>query len=108
MCAWVRDSLHRRTHIMSYLVVAVALLLLAAVVLFVKVVFIDKRPQKLGLLFILAAVPLYLIYYDDQIRNLLPGFQMRSWARPLLDRYSATDRFDVYFTSDITPALMVA
>ncbi|HEY7222080.1 MAG TPA: hypothetical protein VH561_00430 [Micromonosporaceae bacterium] len=93
--------------ITSYVVYAVALLLLVAVILFIKVVFFNRRPQKLGLLFILLSVPLYLIYYDDQIRHLLPGFKARDWAGPIVERYSATEKFDPNFSSDITPAIMV-
>lgn len=95
--------------ITTYVVFAVALLLLTSVILFIKVVFFNKRPQKMALIFMLLAVPLYLIYYDDRIR-LIPGFdrfEMRSWAGPLVSRWSATERFDANFNSDITPAIMV-
>ncbi len=94
--------------ISSYLVYAVGVLLLAAVALFVKVVFFDKRPQKLGLLFILLAVPLYLVYYDDRFNELLPEsnqLRMRPLAGDLLRKYS--DAADVNFDSDFAPALMV-
>jgi hypothetical protein len=93
----------------TYVVYGVALLLLTSVILFIKVVFFNKRPQKMALVFMLLAVPLYLIYYDDRIR-LIPGFdrfEMRSWAGPLVSRWSATERFDANFNSDITPAIMV-
>jgi hypothetical protein len=95
-------------NVTTYVVYAVALLLLIAVILFIKVVFFNKRPQKLGLLFIVLAVPLYLIYYDDQIRNIIPRFEARSWAGPLVNRYSATQQFDSNFQSDIAPAIMLA
>ena len=39
--------------ILDWVVYAIAALLLASVGLFIKVVFFDKRPQKIGLLFIL-------------------------------------------------------
>ncbi|MBX6751977.1 MAG: hypothetical protein IRY85_20345 [Micromonosporaceae bacterium] len=91
----------------TYVVYAVALLLLTSVILFIKVVFFNKRPQKMALVFMLLAVPLYLIYYDDRIRNLIPRFEARSWAGPLVSRWSATERFDANFHSDITPAIMV-
>jgi len=91
----------------TYVVYAVALLLLASVALFIKVVFFNKRPQKMALVFMLVAVPLYLIYYDDRIRVLIPRFEARSWADVLVGRWSATERFDPHFQSDITPALMV-
>lgn len=93
----------------TWVVFAVALLLLTSVILFIKVVFFNKRPQKLALIFMLLAVPLYLIYYDDRFRN-IPGFdafQARSWAGPLVRQWSATERFDANFNSDITPAIMV-
>jgi hypothetical protein len=91
----------------TYVVYAVALLLLTSVILFIKVVFFNKRPQKMALVFMLLAVPLYLIYYDDRIRNLIPRFEARSWADVLVGRWSATERFDPHFHSDITPAIMV-
>jgi hypothetical protein len=95
-------------NITSYFVFAVGVLLLAAVFLFVKVVFFDKRPQKLGLLFILLAVPLYLVYYDDRFNELLPEtnqLRMRPLAGELLKNYSS--QADVEFNSDVAPALMV-
>jgi hypothetical protein len=91
----------------TYVVYAVALLLLTSVALFIKVVFFNKRPQKMALVFMLVAVPLYLIYYDDRIRVLIPRFEARSWADVLVGRWSATERFDPHFHSDITPAIMV-
>lgn len=94
-------------NVTTYVVYAAALLLLIAVILFIKVVFFNKRPQKLGLLFIILAVPLYLIYYDDQFRNFIPGFKARSWAGPIVDRYSATAKFDADFHSDVAPAIML-
>ncbi len=92
----------------TWVVYAVGLLLLAAVILFIKVVFFNKRPQKLGLFFILLAVPLYLVYYDDRFRNIFTeSFEARTWLGPLVNQYSATARFDADFHSDITPAIMV-
>ncbi len=94
--------------ISNYLVYAVGVLLLAAVALFIKVVFFDKRPQKLGLLFILLAVPLYLVYYDDRFNELLPEtnqLRMRPLVGDLLKNYSS--QADVDFNSDFAPALMV-
>jgi hypothetical protein len=93
----------------TYVVYAAGLLLLASVIVFIKVVFFNKRPQKLALVFMLLAVPLFLIYYDDRFR-LIPGFdrfEMRSWAGPLVSRWSATERFDADFHSDVSPAIMV-
>jgi hypothetical protein len=94
--------------ITSYVVYAVAVLLLGAVILFIKVVFFNKRPQKLGLVFILLAVPLYLIYYDDRFNQLLPQsnqLRMRPLAKAFLERYNTNADFD--FRSDIAPALMI-
>jgi hypothetical protein len=94
--------------ITTYVVFAVALLLLTSVVLFIKVVFFNKRPQKMALVFMLLAVPLYLVYYDDRFRNIFTdAFEARSWLGPLVSQWSATERFDADFQSDITPAIMV-
>ena len=89
---------------MNYVVYAIALLLLVAVALFVKVVFFDKRPQKVGLLFILLAVPLYLVYYNDRWPTFWGELNMRSLATPL-ENY--TPQADVNFVSDIAPAGIV-
>jgi hypothetical protein len=89
---------------MDYLVYAIAVLLLLAVALFVKVVFFDKRPQKIGLLFILLAVPLYLVYYNDRWPTSWGVLQMRGLAKPL-ENY--TPQADVNFVSDIAPAGIV-
>jgi hypothetical protein len=94
-------------NVTTWVVYAVALLMLAAVIVFIKVVIFNRRPQKLALIFTLLAVPLYLIYYDDQIRHLIPRFEARNWAGPIVERYSATEKFDPNFTSDISPAIMV-
>jgi hypothetical protein len=80
------------------------------VIVYIKVVFFNRRAQKLGLIFILAAVPLFLIYYDDRFRG-IPGlsrFQMRSWAEPLVNNYQNLSRFDPKFVSSIAPAIIVA
>jgi hypothetical protein len=89
---------------MDYVVYAIALLLLVAVLLFVKVVFWDKRPQKIGLLFILLAVPLYLVYYADRWPRAWGKLGMRDLAAPL-ENY--TPQADVHFVSDIAPAGIV-
>src|SRR5262245_53057598 len=89
----------------EYLVYAVAVLLVASLVLFVKVVFFDKRPQKIGLIFMLLAVPLYLVYYNDRWPTFWGELQMRQLATPL-ENY--TPRADVNFVSDPAPAAIVA
>jgi hypothetical protein len=90
--------------ILDYVVYAIAALLLASVVLFIKVVFFDKRPQKMGLLFILIAVPLYLVYYNDRWPTFWGELRMRDLAAPL-ENY--TPQADIYFDSDIAPAGIV-
>jgi hypothetical protein len=91
--------------IMDWVVYAIAVLLLASVGLFVKVVFFDKRPQKIGLLFILLAVPLYLVYYNDRWPTAWGELRMRGLAEPLKNY---TPQADVNFVSDIAPAGMIA
>jgi hypothetical protein len=89
---------------MVYLVYAVAALLLASLVLFIKVVFFDKRPQKIGLIFMLLAVPLYLVYYNDRWPTIWGEIRMRDLAEPLKNY---TPQADVHFVSDVAPALIV-
>jgi hypothetical protein len=89
---------------MNYLVYAIAVLLVISVALFVKVVFFDKRPQKIGLLFILLAVPLYLVYYNDRWPTFWGKLNMRALATPL---QNYTPQADVNFISDIAPAGIV-
>ncbi len=92
----------------TWFVYGVALLLLAAVILFIKVVFFNKRPQKLALVFVLLTVPLYLVYYDDRFRALFgEDFRARSWVRGLVERYRQTADFNPDFHSDISPAILV-
>jgi hypothetical protein len=92
----------------TYVVYAVALLLLASVIVFIKVVFFNKRPQKMALVFMLLAIPLYLVYYDDRFRAVFGAdFRARSWVGPLVERYRQTANFDPDFHSDISPAIMV-
>jgi hypothetical protein len=89
---------------MDYIVYAIALLLLIAVALFVKVVFFDKRPQKTGLLFILLAIPLFLAYYNDRWPKAWGTLHVRdlfTW----LENY--TPQADINFKSDIAPAGIV-
>ncbi len=89
---------------MNYLIYAIAVVLLAAVVLAVKVAFVDKRPQKIGLLYMVLAVPLYVVYYNDRWPKTWGELRMRDLAKPLQDY---TPRADVNFESHIAPAIMV-
>lgn len=89
---------------MVYVVYAVAALLLASLVLFIKVVFFDKRPQKIGLIFMLIAVPSYLVYYNDRWPTVWGELRMRELAAPL---QNYTPQADVHFVSDVAPALIV-
>jgi len=89
---------------MNYLIYAVAVVLLAAAVLAVKVAFVDKRPQKIGVLFLLLAVPLYVVYYNDRWPKVWGELRMRDLAKPL---QNYTPRADIDFESHIAPAIMV-
>ncbi|MBB5869685.1 hypothetical protein F4553_003064 [Allocatelliglobosispora scoriae] len=87
---------------MDYFVYAVALLLVVAVALFIKSVFFDKRPQKLGLAFAVLSVPLFMIYYADRWPwGNLPMRKLVSW----LDNFEGADSS---FKSDISPAFVIA
>lgn len=87
---------------MNYFVYAVAVLLLVAVALFVKVAVFDKRPQKLGLAFAVLSVPLFMIYYADRW----------PWGElPMRKAVGFLDNFDganTAFTSDFAPAYIAA
>jgi hypothetical protein len=86
----------------SYFVYAVALLLLVAVVIFVKAALFDRRPQKVGLIFALLSVPLFMIYYDDRwpFRDI--------YMRDLVGWLDNFQGADPNFNSDITPAALIA
>src|SRR4051812_34782678 len=92
-------------HWMIYLVYAVALLLLASVVLFIKAAIFDKRPQKTGLLLALLAIPLYLVYYNDRWPKEWGDLRMRDAVKPLSQISAAANPA---FVSDIMPAILVA
>jgi hypothetical protein len=93
----------------TWVVYAVAVLLLVSLLLFIKVVFFNRRPQKMALVFILLAAPLYLVYYDDRFRNIFgEDFKVRGWAEPLVDKWPASQgRLGLDFASHISPAIMV-
>lgn len=89
---------------MEYFIYAVAVLLLIAVALFIKVALFDKRPQKLGLLFALLSVPLFMAYYADRWPS--------GWGElPMRQMVGALDNLDganTNFRSDIAPAFIIA
>jgi hypothetical protein len=74
----------------KYFDYAVAVLLAIAVVLFVIWAIFKKRPQKSGLVSILLAVPLFMIYYND-ISPFNSKLGMRSALQPLKDVRSTAD-----------------
>jgi hypothetical protein len=88
---------------MDIVVYAVAILLLGSVILFVKAALFDHRPQKIGLLYALLAVPLYLVYYNDRW-PFQPELHMRDLAKPLDNFQGANSNF----VSDVAPAAMLA
>jgi hypothetical protein len=88
----------------DYFVYAVALLLVAAVALFVKVAFFDKRPQKTAFVLAVLSVPVFLIYYADRWPSAWGNLPMRkavSWL-------SNFDGADPDFKSDLAPAYLMA
>jgi len=88
---------------MQIVVYAVAILLLGSVILFIKAALFDHRPQKIGLLYALLAVPLYLVYYNDRW-PFKPELHMRDLAKPLDNFQGANSNF----VSDVAPAAMLA
>jgi hypothetical protein len=86
----------------EYFVYAVAVLLVVSVGLFVKTALFSRRPQKTGLLFMLLAVPLYMVYYAD--RWPFGHLPMRDLVSGLGNRQGA----DFNFESDIAPAAVVS
>jgi hypothetical protein len=101
---------------MQILLYAVAVLLLLAVALFVKVAIFSKRPQKIGLIYAVLAVPLFVIYYADRIpfwpaplkadgTPNLADHPAREWALLWLNRFQGAN---IGFVSDFAPAAIVA
>ncbi len=88
--------------LVSYFVYAVALLLLIAVIIFVKAALFDQRPQKVGLIFALLSIPLFMIYYDDR----WPFREI--YMRDLVGWLDNFEGADPNFNSDITPAAIIA
>ena len=104
---------------MQILVYAVALLLLVSLAIFIKVALFSKRPQKIGLIYAVLALPLYAIYYADRIPfwtaregELHPA---REWSLTWLEQFDRqgtvgglTGGADIGFVSDPAPAAIAA
>lgn len=100
---------------MHVLVYAVALLLLVLVALFIKVALFNRRPQKIGLIYAVLALPLYVIFYADRIPfwpaplvNGEPDMSQhlaREWSLLWLERFRGAD---IGFESHPAPAGIVA
>jgi hypothetical protein len=88
----------------NYFVYAVAILMLISVALFIAVAIFKRRPQKTGLIAILLAVPLFMIYYNDRW-PFEPPLRMRDALLPI-ERLRPDA--DIRFASDIAPALIIA
>lgn len=86
---------------MDIVVYGVALLLLVSVGLFVKAAVFDKRPQKFGLILVILAIPLYLVYFND--RWPFGELTMRDLIKPLNNLEGANSQFP----SDPAPALLI-
>jgi sensor histidine kinase YesM len=87
----------------DYFVYAVGVLLLCSLALFIKHAVFNRRPQKIGLIFALLAVPLFVVYYSD--RSPWDIDQVRTTALDPLTRIG-TDA-DINFTSDVSPAIVL-
>jgi hypothetical protein len=88
--------------ILKWFEYAVAILLVVAVLLFIKVALFDKRPQKTGLLLSLLAIPMYLVYYNDHWP--FHPIAMRDVVHPLT---SFNHRADANFHSSVAPAVIL-
>lgn len=92
--------------ITDWLVYFVAVLLLASLVLYIKVALFDRRPQKIGLIYVLLAVPLYVIYYADRWPKAFGTLPLD--PRDSLAPLENVEGADTAFVSDVAPAFMVA
>ncbi|HEX6872898.1 MAG TPA: hypothetical protein VF163_17515 [Micromonosporaceae bacterium] len=91
---------------MDFFVYAVALLLLVSVALFVKAAIFDRRPQKTGLIVLLLALPLYIIYFNDRWpKAQLGDLRLRELVAGPLKNFEGAD---IRFTSEVIPAAMIA
>ena len=87
---------------MDIFVYAVAALVVVSVALYVKAALFSRRPQKVGLLYVLLTVPLYMIYYAD--RWPFGDLPMRD----LINQLDRLEGADTTFTSDPAPAGLLA
>ena len=85
----------------------------------IKVALFSKRPQKIGLIYAVLALPLYAIYYADRIPfwtaregELHPA---REWSLTWLEQFDRrgtvgglTGGADIGFVSDLAPAAIAA
>jgi hypothetical protein len=113
------NKLLARGRFMQILVYAVALLMLVSLAIFIKVALFSKRPQKIGLIYVVLAIPLYVIYYADRIPfwrakegELHPA---REWSLTWLEQFDRPNTVggltggpDIGFVSDPAPAAIVA
>lgn len=88
---------------MDYFVYAVGILLLCSLALFIKHAIFNKRPQKIGLIFAVLAVPLFVVYYSD--RSPWDIDQVRTTTLDPLTRIGKDA--DITFESDISPAIVL-
>jgi hypothetical protein len=104
---------------MQILVYAVAALLLLSLAIFIRVALFKKRPQKIGLIYVVLAIPLYVIYYADRIPYWTATgdepHPLREWSLTWLEQFdrpntigSLTGGPDIGFVSDPMPAAIVA
>jgi hypothetical protein len=86
-----------------YFVYAVAAFLVISVLLFIKTVFFNRRPQKTGLFFSLLAIPLLLIYYQDIWVKLWATLDIRRWVLTPFKGYG----IDPDFQSIALPGILI-
>ena len=104
---------------MQILVYAVAALLLLSLAIFIRVAVFKKRPQKIGLIYVVLAIPLYVIYYADRIPFWKAAgdapHPAREWSLTWLEQFDRPNTIggltggpDIGFVSDPMPAAIVA
>jgi hypothetical protein len=84
-------------------VLAVAVLVLGSMLLYAFTALVRRRPQKLGLLLGIVAVPMYAVYYNDQWPLDQLHLDLRSALGPLKNLKGA----DPHFISHIAPAMII-
>jgi hypothetical protein len=80
----------------------VPLLLIGSVLLFSKAVFYNRRPQRLGLLLAVLAVPLFALYYND--RPPFTAVSLRQYLSPI----AGISHGHIDFMSIVWPAIAIA